>query len=423
MLKNILQKILRILAVAILHKYSPDVIGVTGSVGKTSTKEAVYSVLKDHVNVRRSIKNYNNEIGLPLTIIGSLSGDRSIGKWILVIAKALWLIIWRDRNYPKVLILEMGIDRPGDMKYIVAMAPCKVGVITAIGTAHIEFFKTKEKVAKEKSQVVSHLGKGGWAVINADDPLVLAQREATKARVVTFGIDNPDADIVAREIKISQSANDINGLSFKLSYQGSTVPVLLPSVLGDHLVYAALAGAALGLIYGMNLVEIAQALREFVPWPGRMRVIAGIKETTIIDDTYNSSPDATIAAINTLGALAQSGTRYAILGDMLELGDYTEEGHQRVGQAIIDNSVDVLVTVGERAKIIANEAERLGMSTDNIFVFADTARAGRFIQDRLVKGDVILVKGSQGMRMEKVVKELMADPLRASELLVRQDWK
>lgn len=423
MAKNTLIKLLRLLAQAILRKYTPDVIGVSGSAGKTSAKEAIYTVIKDQVSVRRNIKNYNNEIGLPLTVIGVASGGRSIWQWIKIFAAAVWLIVWRDQNYPKVLILEMGIDRPGDMRQLVTMAPCKVGVMTNIGTAHIEFFKTKERIAKEKAPLISHLTKSGWAVLNADDDLALAMADHAKARVVTYGINNPDADIIAREIKVSQTTDSINGLSFKLSYQGSTVPVLLPNVLGEHLVYAVLSGVALGLIYGMNLVEIAQALKEFVPWPGRMRVIAGIKETTIIDDTYNASPDATVAAVNTLGALTQAGTRYAILGDMLELGDYTEEGHVRVGQAIVNNKIDVLVTVGERAKIIAREAERLGMSVDNTFVFADTARAGRFVQDRLVKGDIILVKGSQGMRMEKIVKELMAEPLRASELLARQDWK
>ena len=244
----------------------------------------------------------------------------------------------------------------------------------------------------------------------------------TRARIITYGIINNNADIKASEIIVSEGENDkISGLSFKLSYQGSTVPVLLPNILGEHLIYAALSAVAVGQVYNLNLVDIAQALRLFKAPKGRMNLIEGLKNTYIIDDTYNAGPDSTLAALNVLGKISITGKKFAVLGDMLELGDYTEEGHRQVGAAVFNNHLDYLIAVGEKAKFIASETERQGLKRDNIFIFSDTEKAGLFLQAKIKNGDFILVKGSQGMRMEKIVKEVMAEPQRASELLVRQD--
>lgn len=421
-MKKIMQKILAVLAKLILKKYKPDVVGITGSFGKTSTKEAIYTVLSSKFNVRQNIKNYNNEIGLPLTIIGSGSGGRSVLGWLRVLFKAGWLLVWKNKNYPKILVLEMAVDRPGDMIYLTDLAPCKIGVVTSVGPAHLEFFKTIEKIAKEKSVMVSHIDKNGWAILNCDNEYVCQMANSIVARTLTYGLENGDANVKAGEINISESeTGEISGLSFKLTYQGSTVPILLPSILGEHFIYSALAAAAVGIIYEMNLVEISQALKFFKAPKGRMNLIYGVKRTYILDDTYNASPDTTLAALKVLGQIKTDQKKFAILGDMLELGDYNEEGHQKVGEAVVNNSVDYLVTVGERAKIIANEAERQGMNGEHIFSFLDTERAGRFLQDKIEQGDYILIKGSQGMRLERIVKEIMAEPQKAKELLVRQD--
>jgi UDP-N-acetylmuramoyl-tripeptide--D-alanyl-D-alanine ligase len=428
--KKIVRKILKSLARSILLKYQPDIIGVTGSVGKTSTKEAVYSVLSNKFRVKRNIKNYNNEIGLPLTIIGADSGGRSIWSWVGVFVRALQLLTWHDKDYPNILILEMAVDRPGDMKYLTDLAPCKIGAVTNVGPVHLEFFKSLERIAKEKSVLVTHIDKNGWAILNCDDELVCQMRDGVKGRVLTYGISN-EADVQASDIGISrvetngEALDDLSGLHFKLSYDGSIVPVLLPNILGEHLVYAALVGATVGIAYGMNLVEISQSLGKFVAPKGRMNIIYGIKDTYIIDDTYNAGPVSTVAGLKVLKKIDAFDRKVAVLGDMLELGTYTEEGHRLVGKAVYDCGVDLLITVGERAKDIADEAKRQGMDEDNIFSFSDNGRAGRFVQDRIKQGDVILVKGSQGMRMEKVVKEIMAEPLSANDLLVRQGaaWK
>ncbi len=421
--KKVVQKILKILVKAILRKYQPEIIGVTGSVGKTSAKEAIYSVLSPKFNVRRNIKNYNNEIGLPLTIIGASSGGRTFWGWLGVFVKAAAILVWKEKRYPEILILEMAVDREGDMDYLVDLAPPKIGVITNISPVHLEFFKSLEKITEEKSKIVSRLPRNGWAVFNFDNKNIREIAGKIKNQKFSYGIENSQVDLKALEISFYRSERGYSaaGLNFKLNYQGSTVPVFLPKVLGEHLIYAALAGAAVGLIYGINLVEISQSLRLFQPPPGRTSLIEGIKGSLIIDDSYNAGPDSVMVALDLLGRLKAAGKKFAVLGDMLELGAYTDEAHRKVGKKVVDNKADVLITIGERARTIAAEAQRQGMDTDDIFVFSDVGRAGRFLQERIAEGDLILVKASQGIRLEKIVKEIMAEPLKAKRLLVRQE--
>jgi UDP-N-acetylmuramoyl-tripeptide--D-alanyl-D-alanine ligase len=243
---------------------------------------------------------------------------------------------------------------------------------------------------------------------------------------LTYGLSEK-AKIRAREIKFLFDFNSTekyaSGITFKLEYEGSFVPVFLPNVIGYNSIYAALAGAAAGIAYGMNSVEISEALRSFDPPKGRMNLVKGIKGTVIIDDTYNSSPPSVASALEVIKIMpvGSENNKYAILGDMLELGSYSETGHKQTGGNVFAAGINYLVTVGERARAIGHGAGDAGMSTDNIFHFDDTATAGKFVQDRIKKGDIILVKGSQGMRMEKIVKEIMAEPMKAEEILVRMD--
>jgi len=432
-MKKIIQLKLKILAKIILAKYKPKVIGITGSVGKTSAKEAIYSVLEKKFNVRRNIKNYNNEIGVPLTIIGAEAQGRSIVGWFIVFIKALELIIIKDKKYPEILILEMGVDRPGDMKYLTKIVKPDIGVITLIGPVHLEFFGTIEKIQKEKGELISSLKKSGWAILNCDNEKTRKIEEMSKVKVLTYGFEEK-ADIKAQELvfsfsKVSKKENPWNlaGVSFKLSYNGSFVPVLLSQVVGEAAVYASLAASAVGIALGMNLVEIAAALKNYKPPRGRMNLILGIKNTLIIDDSYNSSPQASKSALDIAGKIriTEGARRLAVLGDMLELGSYSEEGHREVGKYLVKAGINKLILVGERSRDIGRGAEDAGMKRDDIFHFVDSETAGRFVQERMKEGDLVLVKGSQGVRMEKIVKEIMADPLRAKELLVRQDksWK
>jgi len=426
-IKKILEKTLRFFAVRILSKYRPEVIAITGSVGKTSTKEAIYAVLAGRKNVRQNLKNYNNEIGTPLTIIGAEAAGKNLLKWLLVFSKAARLIIFRDKRYPQILILEMGSDHPGDIKYLTDFVPIKVGVITRVAPVHLEFFGSIEQIAKEKSILIQSLKKDGTAILNGDDRLVSVMAKKSKAKTLTFGLLAHN-NLYAKEIAVShefdyKDISTIQGISFKLVYDGKTLPVLLPKVLGEHLVYTALAAIAVGIVYDINLHDIIESLKNFEPPKGRMRLIGGVKNTLIIDDTYNSSPLSARKALYQLGQinLNHSHKKFAVLGDMLELGSYTEQGHHEVGEAAKEYGIDFLITVGERARDIVRGAVDEGMNPDHCFNFKTSLEAGKFLQDRISEGDLILIKGSQGVRMERAVKEIMAEPQRAEELLVRQD--
>jgi len=429
-LKKVIEWKLKLLASWVLKKYSPKVVGLTGSVGKTSTKEAIFKVLSEKYKVGKNIKNYNNEIGLPLSILGMESARRNPFMWLKVFIKGLSLLIFRKKDYPEVLVLEMGADKPGDIKYLVDFVKCQVGVVTAIGPAHLEMFGSVEKVAAEKQHVVSHLKVNEYAILNIDDELVIKMREKTRAKVITYGFTE-SADVRAVDLKISAGPSSdpwtdmqIKGMSFKLKYKGSTVPVFLPKVLGKHQVYSALAAAAVGVSQDMNLSDIAEALGHFEAPAGRMRLIAGIKHTSIIDDTYNSSPLAVQAALRVIKDIDIPGRKFVVLGDMLELGDYTETAHREVGLAAADVA-DILVTSGHRSKLTARAALEAGLDSQRVFSFDDPRSTGKFLQSRLESGDLALIKGSQGARMEKVVREIMAYPEQAAKLLVRQtkDWQ
>lgn len=425
-MKKFIQLKLKILAKKILAKYNPHIVGVTGSVGKTTTKEAIYTVLASQFNVRRSIKNYNNELGVPLTIINAEAPGRSLWGWFMVFLKAWKLVLVRDKNFPEILVLEMGVDQPGDMEYLTDIVRCDVGVVTSVGASHLEFFKTTDRIKKEKEVLIKTLKKGGYAVLNHDDPKVRDMANISTSRIITYGF-REEASLRAQNLifnfEESKRMEDLAGINFKLNYNGSVVPVRLPRAIGYPAIYSSLAAASVGAAFGMNLVEISTALSNFYLPPGRMNVIKGIKHTLIIDDTYNASPQSSVSAIDFIERInISSGKRkWAVFGDMLELGSYTEQGHREVGEALVKAGFDKLVTVGERAWHIESGVKEQGMRKEDIFHFSENEEAGKFIQGRIEQGDLIFVKGSQGARMEKIVKELMADPMNAENLLVRQE--
>lgn len=429
-MKIFIEQILKVLSGMILRKYHPKVIGITGSVGKTSTKEAVYTVLTSKFKARKNIKNYNNEIGLPLSIIGVESPGRNLFGWAGVFLKALKLVFSKQESYPEILILEMGVDRPGDMKYLTNFVKCDIGIVSAIGDipVHIEFFGSAENVAKEKSVLVESLSKDGIALLNYDDKAVAGMKKNTQAKVITFGLKK-GADVQGIEISFSDGQwtleNGALGTSFKVSCQGKIVPFRLFNVLGYQQVYAVLAATAVGAQLGMNLVEIAEAVKNYQAPPGRMKVIKGIKNTLILDDTYNAAPLSVKTALKILKELqAKGGRKIAVLGDMRELGDFSEAAHREVGE-LAAGSVSVLFAVGKQARFIAEQAIQKGMDKSSVLVYNDVSEAGIKLEDVMQENDLVLIKGSQGMRMEKIVEEVMAEPQRAKELLVRQDesWK
>jgi UDP-N-acetylmuramoyl-tripeptide--D-alanyl-D-alanine ligase len=425
MFKKILLKSLRFLAKKVLKKYHPQVIGITGSVGKTSAKEAIAMVLSGSFNVRKTAKNYNNEVGVPLTIFGIDSPpNRSFFGWLGAFWQAISLLIFKNEKYPEILVLEMGADKPGDIKYLVDIAPCNVGVLTFISHAHTEFFGSLKKIAQEKRNIITHLTGNGYALLNYDNDMVREEISSTKAQVITYGFKN-GADMQASDVHIlyDNTGGWPMGTTFKVSYQGNVLPVFLPAIAAEHLIPAALTGLAVGTIFGINLVDGAARLRNLKPLPGHMRLIPGIKKTMLIDDTYNSSPEAAKSALLTLAnfSVKDGAERYAVLGDMLELGGETINAHREIGFKVAELGINFLVAVGEASKHTAAAAKEAGLEEHHVACFPDSSSAGRFLQDKLQEGDVALVKGSQSIRLEKMVKELMADPLHAKDLLVRQD--
>ncbi|OIO17391.1 hypothetical protein COV56_01745 [Candidatus Kuenenbacteria bacterium CG11_big_fil_rev_8_21_14_0_20_37_9] len=413
-MKKIIQSILKILAQTILKKYKPDVIGVTGSVGKTTTKLAIKMILDGDFNVRASEGNYNTEIGVPLSIIGIQSAGKSAFGWFVILIKALGLIIKKNREYPDILVLEMAADHPGDIKYLVEFCHPKIGIITAVGPTHLEFFDDVQGVLREKANMVNFLESDQAAILDFDDKEVMSLENKTKARVITYGLKE-GAQIRASNILVDK----VNGgICFQLEYDGAHVPVSSPDVLGKPQVYAALAGSALGIYYGMNLIKIAERIKKIKALPGRLRLLPGIKGTRIIDDSYNSSPIALNAALEILLHMNCTGEKWAVLGDMLELGNYTEQAHMEMGETVARTGIDYMVCVGERSHGALSAAKNYGMNPDRMFHFDNAAESAKFVQDRIQTGDLILVKGSRDMHCENIVREIMAEPWKADELLV-----
>lgn len=428
MFKNALISLLKFFSKKIIQKYRPDVIGITGSIGKTSAKETITAVLATKFNVRKSYKNYNNEIGIPLAIIGvEKSPNSSIFGWLKVFWKAKNLLIFTDKNYPEILVLEMGADKSGDIAYLTDIAPCKIGVLTFISHAHTEAFKTIKKIAQEKRVIISHLSRDGYAVLNFDNALIMENANTTKAEIITYGFKE-GAMFRATDVNIMSDNQTSwpNGLNFKLNFEGNIIPVFLPGAIAEHLIPSALAALAVGNTLGVNLIEATQALAKLEPLAGHMRIIPGIKKTLLIDDTYNSSPEATKSALQTLYKINNpEGTKkIAVLADMLELGPETENAHREIGFKVAEFGIDFLITVGEASKQTAAAAREAGLDDNQIASFANSTEAGKFLQEKLRSGDTVLIKGSQSMRMEKIAKEVMAEPLDAEKLLVRQtdEW-
>ena len=409
----------------VLHKYRPRVVAITGSVGKTSTKDAIFAVIASAAHARRSEKSFNSEIGLPLTILGQRNAWSNPLRWIEILIDGLMVYVSKQ-PYPEWLVLEVGADRPGDIRSLASWLKVDVAVITRLPEVpvHVEFFDSAEAVREEKASLINALKQEGALVLYADDAGVLALRErARHAHVVTFGFSE-HAEVRAHGVEI-MFRSDRTPLGIRAHIRaGSDSGVLeVKGAIGAHALMPALAAAAVGKALGKPLAEILEALKGYEPPPGRMHLVEGEKTTTLIDDTYNSSPAAVHAALETL-ALMPGQRKIAMLGDMLELGRHSVEEHRKAG-AFAVGKVDLLMTVGFRARDIAQGALDNGMKDKNIFQYEDAVRAGKELEAQLKEGDVVLVKGSQSMRMERIVEEVMADPAHAGDLLVRQDaeWK
>lgn len=413
-LRKYVLQVLRFLARKKLQRENPKIIGVTGSAGKTSTKEVMAAVLERRMKIRKSEKNLNTEFGTVLSILNEASGYSSPMKWLGIIIRGLTGMIKKPEEL-EALVLEMGVDAPGDMDEILKVVKPDVMVFMNVKNEHLDEgqFANRQAIFEEKSKAVYAVPAGSWAVINLDDNFVKQLDGKLPANTVTIG-SNEDCDLRAKDVRSS-----LQGLKFTLCYEGKEVPVHLPHVMGACHVHIALAAIAVGFIHGIPWKAIDVALQEFKLPPGRMNRIDGKNGATLIDSSYNASPDSMEAALEVLRDF--HGRRIAALGTMNELGELTESAHLKVGKLAV-KSADMLIAVGKHAKDLAEGARREGMSTSMIHTFATSKEAGAFLEGMLERHDVVLVKGSQNnVRMEHLTKACMKEPEQARKLLVRQE--
>lgn len=418
--KKIVVTILTFEAKIVLKRTKPTIIGVTGNVGKTSTKDAIYTALKTSIHTRKNEKSFNSEIGVPLTILGLRNGWNSPWLWLRNVLDGAHVAFF-VHDYPKVLVLEMGVDQPGDMKRLGTWVRPDIVVLTRFPEipVHVEFFKDSESIAAEKMELVHALKPDGVVVYNHDDERIRQALEEVRQRTVSYSRYSKSQYKTSAE-EVIYSHGRPTGLKFDLEYGDDVVEVKLNDVLGIPQLYTTAAAAAVAAEFSVPLADVAESLSNTTPTPARMRIISGAEDTTIIDDTYNSSPAAAEHALLTLGTIKTDGRRIAVLGDMLELGQFSTTAHDDVGKLVPENA-DMLVTVGMRSRNIAKSALANGMSEKFVWQYDDVERAAVELRAKIQPGDVILVKASQSIRAEKVVKQLMKYPEKAPELLVRQD--
>ncbi len=353
-------------------RFPVRVIGITGSVGKTSTKELTWAILSRRYETLKTEGNLNSEIGLPLMLL-------------------------RLTPRHQRAVLEMGMYARGEIAALCAIARPVIGVITIVGPVHLERLGSIEAIAAAKAELVEALPEDGVAVLNRDDPYVRAMAERTRARVFFYGLD-PEADLWADEI-VSEG---LEGIRFDLHYRGETFRRVRVALLGRHSVHTALRAIAVGILEGLSWEEIFAGLGDR---RAQLRLVAvpGLRGSIILDDTYNASPPSMLAALNLLAEL--EGRKIAVLGDMLELGAYEREGHRLVGGRA-GAVVDLLITVGPRARIIAEEAMAVGLPPHRVWTCESNLEAIEILRQILEPGDVVLVKGSRGLRMEEIVNAL-----------------
>jgi UDP-N-acetylmuramoyl-tripeptide--D-alanyl-D-alanine ligase len=358
---------------ALMHrkKFTVPLIAVTGTNGKTTTKEMLASILLQRGPVLKNEGNLNNHIGVPLTLL-------------------------KLEARHKAAIIEMGMSGLGEIETLARLALPSVGVITNIGPAHLQFLGSMDRVAQAKGELLQTMRSDGTAVLNADDRYFTALRNKYSGRVLSFGIDGP-ADVQARDIVQARGLTDL-----ALHADGRSVLVRLRTV-GRHNVYNALAAAAAALATGLPLETVKFGLEEFRPVAMRseLKVLNG---RTVLADYYNANPASMKAALETLASLTGGKRAVAVLGDMLELGDAEVEAHRETGRTVFRLGIDLLICVGPLARHIAEGAVAAGMARNRVFEAETTARAAEILREHSRSDDTVLVKGSRGMKMERVLE-------------------
>lgn len=369
------QKALKDLAAWYRRLFTLPLIGITGSVGKTSTKDMVSSVLEEKFHVLKTQGNFNNEIGLPLTVF-NLNATHEAA------------------------VLEMGMSNLGEISRLTKIAKPRIAIITNIGMSHIENLGSRENILKAKLEIIEGLDESGLVVLNGDDGLLAAAGKQLKCRTVFYGIEN-EADFRAFDIRNEGE----KGIFFKVRFGEIEYNVHVP-VPGQHNIYNALAAMAVGVELKLPMESIIEGIARFSPGKMRLNIMThnGIK---IINDVYNASPDSMEAAIRVLKDISESGRSIVVLGDMLEMGAWASDAHKGVGKFAVSKGICDILTVGPNARYIAQGAREAGLPEEHIHSFDSNTQVNEFLNGFVKQGDVVLVKGSRGMRMEEIVEQLL----------------
>jgi UDP-N-acetylmuramoyl-tripeptide--D-alanyl-D-alanine ligase len=357
------------------RKYNTLVVALTGSNGKTTTKEMISACLETTFPVLKTRGNFNNLVGLPLTLLNLTEKER-------------------------VVILEMGMNVPGEIRRLTEIAEPDVGLITNIQKVHLEGMGSLERLKEEKGELFRRMKKNGTIIVNRDDPRVIDLASDFSGQRITFGIENP-ADVMAKEIRLRAA----EGTSFTLRIEEQEIRIILP-LLGRHFVPNALSAIAIASLFGIEVKKAKEALEGFQPFPMRMEIVHLEGGKTLINDAYNANPRSMELALETLAEMKGKGRAIAVLGDMLELGSFTEEAHQQLGQKAGGLSIDLLFTLGEQAPVVAESAIRHGLSPERAKVVESHREAISILKEIMKEGDWVLLKGSRRMAMEKIVEGL-----------------
>jgi len=416
--KHLVASILALLARAVIRKYKPKIVMVTGSVGKTSTKDAVATVLGPEFFLRASEKSYNSEFGVPFTIFGVKNPWSSPLAWVRVFEEALALVLFPN-HYPNMLVLEVGADRPGDLARILRIATPDAVVVTHLPSipVHVEAYASPRAVHEEEFAPAYALPADAPLVLSHDDGHAEEMAAKLQVKVKTFGFTQ-GSDVRLTEEKPFLTDGKSAGMEATMTVAGATYPIVVAGALGRPQLYAPAAAFALALSLGIPAQRALENLASYVPPPGRARLLRGVNGSTLIDDSYNASPAAMLESLSAL-SLMKGNRKIAVLGDMLELGRYSVEEHERVG-GVAGKSTDLLVTVGIRAKAVAKAAREVGLPETSVFEYDGAREAADALMGMVEEGDLVLIKGSQGIRTERIVTKLLADP-EDTKNLIRQE--
>ena len=409
---------LALVARAVVRRYAPRIVMVTGSVGKTSTKDAVAAVLASRFYVRKSEKSFNSEFGVPFTILGVGNPWHDPFAWISIVRSTIALLVLPN-HYPTMLVLETGADKPGDLARILRIATPDAVVVTRLPEipVHVEAYASPEAVQEEEFSPAYALPAGAPLIVPADDPYALDSALRTPSRVISYG-NTEDATVRISDIGFYEEEGNVVGMQATMSMKDVRENLVVKGSVGATQLLPAAAALAAALAFDIPIPEALAALKTYEPPAGRGSLLSGKNGSVIIDDSYNASPAAVEEALATLKLFPRAGRRIAVLGDMLELGRYSVMEHERIA-ALAGGSADIIITVGIRARAFA------AMPKNADVVSFDNAHAAALALPALVRaGDVILVKGSQSIRTERIAEALLADPADVSKL-VRQEsaWK